>query len=330
MADPREITELNARIVRQLDGAPGVGEVPVEAVRQAREEGRSVFGPLRRSPRATEERIRTGEGSLPVRIFQPETEVRGVYLHCHGGGWALGAPHHQDPRLERLADATGQVVVSVGYRLSPEDPYPAGPDDCEAVGLAVVESAATRFGTDALTIGGESAGAHLALVTALRLRDRHGFTGFRAANLLYGIFDLRMTPSARRYGRGPQVLTTDSVRWFIEQFAGPADRDDPDLSPLFADLTDMPPAIFTIGTHDPLLDDTLFMHQKWQAAGLEAVIQIFPDAPHAFDAFDVGVATVAHAAINAFLGDHLPGAAPRDRRPRLPRRSIRDARSPWI
>ena len=109
-------------------------------------------------------------------------QPRGVYLHLHGGGWVLGGADMQDPMLERIADNTGQAVVAVEYRLAPEHTYPAGLDDCEAAAVWVVQNANKEFGTDVLTIGGESAGGHLTAVTILRMRDRHGYTGFRGAN----------------------------------------------------------------------------------------------------------------------------------------------------
>lgn len=296
-----EIQALNARIVESLTGLPPISETPVARVRQAREDGRSVFGPIRRSDRARDEIVETSDGPIGIRVIHPSDPAQGVYLHFHGGGWVLGATHHQDPRLCQLADATRQVVVSVDYRLAPEHPYPAGPDDGERAAVALIDEAPQRFGAPVTTLGGESAGAHLALVTALRLRDRHGFTDFRAINLLYGVFDLRLTPSARHFGPGPQVLTTDGIRWFIDQFAPGEDKDDPDLSPLLADLTHMPPAAITVGTNDPLLDDSLFLAARWPSCDLEVV----EGAPHAYDAFDVTAGARSLARINRFLSAAL-------------------------
>jgi dienelactone hydrolase len=85
---------------------------------------------------------------------------------------------------------------------------PAGPDDCEAAAAWLVQNGKKEFGTDALTIGGESAGGHLTAVTILRMRDRHGYTGFRGANIVYGAFDLSMTPSQRQFGNTRLVLRT--------------------------------------------------------------------------------------------------------------------------
>src|SRR5690606_5171609 len=101
---------------------------------------------------------------------------------------------------ERLVDHCGLAVVSVDYRLAPEAPYPAAPDDCEAAARWLAAEAKERFGTDRLFIGGESAGAHLSVVTMVRLRDRHRLTPFCGANLNAGCFDLALTPSARRFG----------------------------------------------------------------------------------------------------------------------------------
>ena len=145
-------------------------------------------------------------------------------------------------------------MVSVDYRLAPENPYPAGPDDCEAAALWLIgDEARRRLGAPGpRAIGGDSAGGQLAAVTLLRLRDRHGITGaFGAAVLQYGCFDLSMTPSQRLWGERNLVLSGPIMIWFADQFLPRHDREqrrDPDISPLFADLSGMPPAIFTIGT----------------------------------------------------------------------------------
>ena len=105
------------------------------------------------------------------------------------------------------------------------------------------------------TIGGDSAGGHLSAVTLLRLRDRHAITGaFAAANLIYGAFDLSMTPSQRLWGERNLILSTPILHYFGDMFLpgmGDEARRDPDISPLYADLRDMPPALFTVGTHGP-------------------------------------------------------------------------------
>ena len=131
----------------------------------------------------------------------------------------------------------GLAVVSVEYRLAPEHPYPAGPDDCEAAAAWLVQNGKPEFGTDVLTIGGESAGGHLSAVTMLRMRDRYGYTGFRGANLVYGAFDLSLTPSQRPFGDTRLVLRTIDIQQFANAFLPTVtDRRVPDISPLYADL----------------------------------------------------------------------------------------------
>lgn len=299
-----ETQEFNAQLLEVLASAPAITDTPVEATRRAREEGTSVSGPVILSDMAEERKIEGPGGDVTLRIFAPENP-RGVYLHIHGGGWVLGRAHLQDPRNEAIARTCSATVVSVDYRLAPEHPYPAALDDCEAAALWVAENAKAEFGTDKLLIGGESAGGHLSATTLIRMRDKHDFTGFSGANLVYGVYDLSMTPSQRNWGGHNMVLSTDIMDWFYDHFV-PADlRRDPDVSPIYADLAGLPPALFTIGTLDPLLDDTLFMERRWAAAGNESELAVYPGGPHGFDGHPTKLAQRARdkmdEAINRWL-----------------------------
>jgi len=138
-------------------------------------------------------------------------------------------------------------------------------------------------------------------VTLLRLRDRHGYTGFAGANLEAGAYDLSLTPSVRRWGERNLVLSTPIVQWFTDQFVSPEQRRDPDVSPLYADLSGMPPALFTVGTLDPLIDDNLFMYTRWIAAGNAAELAVYPGGVHAFNNMTLGLAARAQARIDAFI-----------------------------
>lgn len=296
-----ETAEFNAQLEAALAEAPSITEVPVDETRRAREEGRGPAGPVVLSDMAVERVIDGPGGALTLRAFVPQSP-RGVYLHIHGGGWALGRAHLQDPRNEEIARNCQVAVVSVDYRLAPEHPYPAGPDDCAAAALWVAENAKSEFGADTLVIGGESAGAHLSAVSLLRMRDKHGFTGFAGANLVYGVYDLAMTPSQRNWGARNLVLNTEIMAWFYDQFVPEPPRRDPDLSPLYADLSGLPPALFTVGTLDPLLDDTLFMSQRWQAAGNPAELAVYPGGPHGFDAHPTQMARRARERMDEFIG----------------------------
>ena len=152
------------------------------------------------SDRAVDRTIEGPAGPIRLRTFTHE-QPKAVLFHIHGGAWMAGTPEMMDPLHEIIVDTCDVAVVSVDYRLAPEHPYPAGPDDCEAAACWLLEHAADEFGSDRLLIGGESAGAHLAAVTLLRMRDKHDAADrFLGANLVFGAYDLSRTPSQRGVG----------------------------------------------------------------------------------------------------------------------------------
>jgi acetyl esterase/lipase len=301
----------NAELERLLATMPSMHTVAPEVTRRARREGSGVFPAPVFLDDARTLQIEGPGGPLPLRLLMPPGPPAGAFLHIHGGGWTLGDHDMQDPRLAALARDTGLAVVSVGYRLAPEHPYPAGADDCEAAALWLAGTAGRAAvgladRPDApLAIGGDSAGAHLSAVTLLRLRDRHGLgAAFSAAVLQYGAFDLSLTPSQRLWGERNLVLSGPIIAWFGDQFLPGHDREarrDPDISPLFADLAGLPSAIFTIGTQDPLLDDSLFMEARWRTAGGATELRVWPQAPHGFISLPMAVAEAALADETAFL-----------------------------
>lgn len=301
-----ETRAFNEELERQLASGPSIHTLSPEASRQARRKGEWIYPEPVFLPEARELTIPGREGEISLRVLAPEQPPTGAYLHLHGGGWTLGAADLQDPALWALAQATGLCAVSVDYRLGPEHPYPAGPDDCEDAANWLLEHGEGELGVPArYAIGGESAGAHLAVVTLLRLRDRSaGIDAFRAANLTFGAYDLSLTPSQRRWGERNLILSTPIIRWFSDCFLAERDaesRRDPDISPLYADLRDLPAALFTVGTLDPLIDDTMFMEARWRAAGNETTLRVWPEAIHAFTQFPIGVARASIESQHAFL-----------------------------
>lgn len=286
-AIPDETKQLNAGIIALMKGMPEWWDIGAQAARDARATGEGAFPAPVKSERAKWIEIDGPTGKVKLRVIAPESS-RGVYLHIHGGGHVLGAADQQDRLLERIADGANLTAISVEYRLAPEHPYPAGPDDCEAAALWVADNI-RDFGGDKLAIGGESAGAHLSALTILRLRDKHGRTPFHAANLVFGVFDLGMTPSARQFGDAERlILRTLDIQKFGDAFLpgmSEQQKQSPELSPLYSDVRGLCPALFTIGTRDALVDDTLFMHARWIAAGNKAALDIYPGACHGFIAF---------------------------------------------
>jgi acetyl esterase/lipase len=301
-----EARAFNVELERRIADMPAVHTVPPAVSRRVRRERGGIFDKPVFLEQAIDIVIPTRRGDMRARVLRPEGDVAGVYLHIHGGGWTLGGCDEQDPRLLALAEATGLCAVSVEYRLAPEHPYPAAPNDCEDAALWLLDGGLEALGAPAtLAIGGESAGAHLSVLTLLRLRDRHGVTrAFRAANLVYGVFDLSMTPSQLRWGERNLVLSTPIMHWFGECFVPGRSADelrDPNVSPLYADLQGLPPALLTAAELDPLLDDSLFMAARWRAAGNEAELHVWPEAAHGFGSFPLAISRAAAEAQWGFL-----------------------------
>ncbi|MEU5762086.1 alpha/beta hydrolase [Nocardia sp. NPDC047648] len=272
------------------------GPTTVEELRQARQrqaESRTPAG-----DRATQHIAEAGGRRVPVRITVPrEAEIRGAYLDIHPGGFYLGSAASGDARNAHLADGLGVAVVSVEYRLAPEHPWPAAPDDCETAALWLLEQAESLFGTTVLAIGGASAGSTLAVSTLLRLRERGLTDPFAGAVLQFGAYDLS--------GRSPGgKLYADE--FFIQAYAGHvADRTDPDISPLYGDLGGLPPTLLVVGGLDILLEDNLAMAARLSAAGNEVDIRVYPESTHAFTYRPTGMAAVALRGIEMWLANRL-------------------------
>ena len=296
-AVPADVAAFNAAMAERFGNLPGIWDIGVEQARSG-----DFMPKPPPSPRAYDIAV-GGKASLHVI---PCPKPRGVLLHIHGGGLMLGGASQQDNILERIADSVGVTCVSVEYRLAPENPYPAGPDDCEAAALWIVREGTKHFGLSKFVIGGESAGGHLSAVTLLRLRDRHRLTPFSVALLNYGCFDIGMTPSARNWGEEKLVLNTPAIEAFRKSFLPPGtDMSNPDVSPLYADLRGMPAAIFSVGTRDALIDDSLFMAPRWLASGNPAELAIHPGACHGFLSLPNRQRNDAVARMSAFVDRYL-------------------------
>lgn len=252
---------------------------------------------------------------IPCRVFKPsEGKAKGVYYHIHGGGWVLQSEKAQDPYLKFLADRCHMVVVSVGYRLAPEHPYPDPNEDCYDIGEYLVDNAERDYGVPLLFLGGESAGGHLSAVTALHLVNARPNFAFKGLVLNYGVYDLAgLLPQAYHF-KLPLVLDFEIMTKFIEAYTPGmtlAQKRNPDISPLFADLASLrgklPPALFTVGSLDMLMDDSVVMATKWMMSGTEAILKIYPGAPHGFTLFPpnaIGTVKEAYGDIETFIGDH--------------------------
>lgn len=245
-------------------------------------------------------------GDVPLRLFCPRSP-RALYLDFHGGGFCMGWAEQKDAQNARIAAAAQVAVASVDYRLAPEHPFPAGPDDCEDAALFALQKLGPELGTRAILLGGDSAGASLAALTALRLRERGLIGKVLGQVLVYGVFDLSMTPSTRR-AVGTPLIDARHARIFNDHYLpghSQEQRRDASISPLFAELRGLPPSLFLVGEADPLLDDTLFLHARCEAAGVACELHLFPDSPHGFASLPSPVSAVAEEQILNFVRSRL-------------------------
>lgn len=244
--------------------------------------------------------ISTPDGPLKLRVLRPSGKLRGAVLAIHGGGWAVGAATSDEKQNWKLAKTAQVAVVSPEYRLAPEHPWPAGPLDCHRAARWLLANSEHEFGSQKLAITGGSAGAHLSVVTLLRLtpEERKRFVG---ASLFYGVYHLGRTKAwlKRAASDHPDLTPTDMtlyVNWFLP---GTTDqiRAIGRYSPLRSKLPQLPPALFQVGSADLLARDTLEFARHWAASGNPAELVVYPGGPHGFNGYglDLGLDPNRHS-----------------------------------
>jgi acetyl esterase len=245
---------------------------------------------------------------VPVRVYRPAPGLLPALVYLHGGGWWMGDLDDADASCRRRANDLGAVVVSVDYRLAPEHPFPAGLDDCFTAARWVFDSA-EELGIDSarVAIAGGSAGGNLAAAVTLRARDAGG-PRFVAQVLEVPGMDLRMKGgSMDEFGEGYGFSRDDldeCVRFYIGEDGDPTD---PLVSPLFADLHDLPPALVTTSEYDPVRDSGEEYAAKLAAAGVPTTLRRWDGIGHGCAEMDALLPDVA-AAYRAELYEFLRAA----------------------
>jgi len=242
-------------------------------------------------------------GDVPIRIYAGAGPPTGLLVYFHGGGWVIGSIGLMDNVARELAHSTGAVVVSVGYRLAPENPYPAGLDDCDAVTRWAVANA-SRFDVppQSVVVAGESAGGNLAAAVALRLRDA-GDASLAGQVLIYPVLDnATASYESREAFAGLIISRTQMIRYW-EAYSGGRELDeDPFAAPLRAGtLKGVPPALVVLGGCDVLRDEGRVYAARLRDDGVDVEEVCYPGQPHGFVNFGFPAATLAFERIGGWL-----------------------------
>lgn len=302
----KQTLEFNDKLIKIWADGPRWYEVGAAEYRKMRWEGKTPLPKPIVLPEGVNGALPSREAGreIPYRVFKPSSgKSNGIHMHIHGGGWVLMSEAYQDPYLKYMADHFDVTVVSIGYRLAPEDPWPAGAEDCYDAAEWLVKNGPTVFGGELMFTGGESAGGHLACLVALHLLETMPEFAFKGLLLHFGCFDMSSFLPHVLHHETHLVIDHDVMKSYIDALlpnTTEEQRRDPSISPFWADLRGkkLPPALFTCGSEDPLLDDSVMMGSKWAMWGNESIVKIYHGAPHGFIGFPPGTIKAVQDALN--------------------------------
>jgi acetyl esterase len=301
-------------VITAMQALPGPpeDEIPIEQIRAGHEaETAELCGPGQAVAEVRDHAVPGPAGEIPVRVYAPAGAHGAVpaIAYFHGGGWAIGSIESVDTVCRALANAACAVVASVGYRLAPENPFPAAVDDALAA-TRWLHGAAAELGADPerFAVAGDSAGGNLATIVARRLRDEGG-SPVRFQALVYPATDAALnTPSYREFAEG-YGLTAEGMRRFWDLYLDGADGTNPDASPLrAADLSGLPPAFVLTAEADVLRDEGEAYAARLRDAGVEVDLRRFDGATHGFWRWQAKTALSRRAVreVGAALREALP------------------------
>lgn len=281
-------------------GQPPLSEMTPQQFRAMRARGRDLLNPP--SPPITimrEETVAGGGGPVKARLYDAKDEdARPALVYFHGGGFVFGDLESHDALCRRLAHYSELRVIAVDYRLAPEHPFPAAVEDAAAA-FADIAKRSGHFGVDParLAVGGDSAGANLATVTA-RACARNGGAAPKFQLLFYPVTQsTRTTPSREKFAEG-YMLTRESINWYDGHYLPPGvDRYDERVAPLLSPPPrNLAPALVVTAGFDPLKDEGRDYAMQMKAAGVPCDHVDYADQIHGFVSF-TAFSTVAEQAI---------------------------------
>ena len=280
-------------IVDQIAALPQLPTLtPVEA--------RGRPAPLEAAPEAvgsvTARTIPGPGGPMPIRIYRPKDALRAALVYFHGGGWVVGSLEAADGTCRALANRSRCVVVSIGYRLAPENKFPAAVDDAYAATRWASDNAADlRIDPARIAVGGSSAGGNLAAAVSLVARERGG-PKIAFQLLTVPVTELSSKAASHREFAEGYGLSAADMTWFgLHYVRTPADADDQRASVLRADLHGLPPAFVITAECDPLRDDGEAYAEKLRGLGIRASYKRYPGMFHGFMSFSAVLPEAAEA-----------------------------------
>lgn len=227
----------------------------------------------------------TRHGDVRLRIHNPSADSQPALVYLHGGGWTMFSVDTHDRVMREYAARSGCIVIGVDYALSPEVRYPIALEQLIDV-LRWLKIEGQGIGVDVrkIAVGGDSAGANLAIAASLHLRDTGDIDLPGAMLLDYGAYSTEISSKAcRAYGSSTYMLSCDEMAGFWQDYMrSDADTRDPLVCPLRAQLCGLPPAFLTIAECDILAEQNLSMAKRLRAAGIDVETRVYAGACHSF------------------------------------------------
>jgi acetyl esterase/lipase len=304
-----QLASLNGRPIEHLDAtAARVQPSPADAVmallrQQGKDTSPSTLVP---GVKSVDRQIEGAVGLLEARIYTPDGDGPfPVVVYFHGGGWVIAEKNTYDGGARGLAKSANAIVISVDYRRSPEAKFPAAWDDALAAYRWAGEHAASLNGDSSqLSLAGESAGGTLAIATAIAVRD-HG--GPRPLAVL-AVYPITQTGNVQTESyvacANVKPLNKAMMAWFLDMLVtGPADKADPRLDLIHANLTNLPPVIIVNAEIDPLRSDGEMLETALKEADVDVTRKVYDGVTHEFFGMAAAVAKARDA--QEYAGKHL-------------------------
>lgn len=289
----------NTQLIKRLRETKAVAGATVEENRRLFDEGAAAFVVPENIAR---EKI--DAGGVPCEWFRVSSAAKGAVLYLHGGGFVIGSTISHGALIARIAAASGYNVLGVNFRLAPEHPFPVPLNDCVSAYLYLLNQG---FAPENIALVGDSAGSALVISTLLSLRDQ-GLPKPACGVALSAWADLTLTAgSLQRNAERDPVVTKEILQGMAPLYTAGQDAADPLISPVFADLSGLPPLLLQVGDRDVCEDDSRKLAANASAAGVDVQFEFWPEMIHCWHTYydTLPEARDAVSKVGTYLRDHL-------------------------